>query len=74
MLFRLIPYWSDFIAPSLKEGKNVLVAAHGNSLRSITKHIEKISDEDIFKVEIATGQPIVYEMDKDLNIISKKFL
>ena len=73
-LERTIPYWSDFIAPSLKEGKNVLVAAHGNSLRSITKHIEKISDEDIFKVEIATGQPIVYEMDKDLNIISKKFL
>lgn len=73
-LWRVIPYWADMIAPRLMEGKNVLIAAHGNSLRAITKHIEHISDEDIMGVEIATGQPIVYEMDEKLNIISKELL
>lgn len=73
-LERVMPFWEDHIAPDLIAGKNVIVAAHGNSLRALTKYIEGISDEDIINLEIATGQPIVYEMDKKLNIISKEKL
>ncbi|MDE6375663.1 MAG: phosphoglyceromutase, partial [Ligilactobacillus sp.] len=56
------------------DGKNVIVAAHGNSLRALTKYIENISDEDIMDVEMATGQPVVYELDDNLNIVSKEKL
>ncbi|MDD5957684.1 MAG: 2,3-diphosphoglycerate-dependent phosphoglycerate mutase, partial [Ligilactobacillus ruminis] len=56
-LERVIPFWEDHIAPDLLAGKNVIVAAHGNSLRALTKYIEQISDEDIMNVEMATGQP-----------------
>lgn len=73
-LERVMPFWEDHIAPDLIAGKNVIVAAHGNSLRALTKYIEGISDEDIINLEIATGQPIVYEMDKKLNIVSKERL
>ena len=73
-LERVMPFWEDHIAPDLIAGKNVIVAAHGNSLRALTKYIEGISDEDIINLEIATGQPIVYEMDKKLNIVSKEKL
>lgn len=59
-LERVIPFWEDNIAPDLLDGKNVIVAAHGNSLRALTKYIENISDEDIMDVEMATGQPVVY--------------
>jgi len=55
-------------------GKNVIVAAHGNSLRALTKYIEQISDEDIMNVEMATGQPVVYDLDDKLNIVSKEKL
>ena len=73
-LERVMPFWEDHIAPDLIAGKNVIVAAHGNSLRALTKYIEGISDEDIINLEIATGQPSVYEMDKKLNIVSKEKL
>lgn len=73
-LDRTIPFWTDKIAPALLEGKNVLVAAHGNSLRAITKHIENIPDDDITGLEIATGVPIVYEMDENLKIVTKTIL
>ena len=73
-LERVIPFWEDNIAPDLLDGKNVIVAAHGNSLRALTKYIENISDEDIMDVEMATGQPVVYEMDDNLNIVSKEKL
>ncbi|PKZ23334.1 2,3-diphosphoglycerate-dependent phosphoglycerate mutase [Aerococcus sanguinicola] len=73
-LARTLPYWEDHIAPELKQGKNVLVVAHGNSLRSITKYLENISDEDIPSVEIATGEPIVYDLDEDLNVVNKTIL
>jgi len=55
-------------------GKNVIVAAHGNSLRALTKYIEQISDEDIMNVEMATGQPVVYDLDDKLNIVNKEKL
>ncbi|KRN12447.1 phosphoglyceromutase [Fructilactobacillus fructivorans] len=70
-LERVIPFWQDHIAPKLLDNKNVIVAAHGNSLRALTKYIEGISDEDIMNVEIATGQPIVYDIDSDLNVLDK---
>ncbi|WP_409021802.1 2,3-diphosphoglycerate-dependent phosphoglycerate mutase [Dellaglioa sp. P0083] len=70
-LERVIPFWEDEIAPKLLEGKNVIVAAHGNSLRALTKYIENISDADIMGVEMATGEPVVYDLDDKLNIVSK---
>ena len=73
-LERVIPFWEDNIAPDSLDGKNVIVAAHGNSLRALTKYIENISDEDIMDVEMATGQPVVYELDDNLNIVSKEKL
>ncbi len=73
-LERVIPFWEDNIAPDLLDGKNVIVATHGNSLRALTKYIENISDEDIMDVEMATGQPVVYELDDNLNIVSKEKL
>lgn len=73
-LERALPYYFDEIAPSLLDGKNVLVAAHGNSLRALAKHLEKISDDDIMDLEIPTGQPLVYELDDKLNVVKKYYL
>ncbi|MDG2979289.1 2,3-diphosphoglycerate-dependent phosphoglycerate mutase [Latilactobacillus curvatus] len=73
-LERVIPFWEDEIAPKLIDGQNIIVAAHGNSLRALTKYIENISDEDIMDVEMATGEPVVYELDENLNVVSKKKL
>ena len=71
---RTLPYFKKVIREDLKQGKNVLIAAHGNSLRSIVMEIEKLSSGQILKVEIPTGIPIVYEFDSNLNLISKKVL
>lgn len=73
-LNRTLPFFMDEIGPQLISGKNVLVAAHGNSLRSITKYIENISDDEITSVEIATGEPIVYTLDENLKILKKEIL
>ena len=73
-LKRVLPYYKDYVIDDLKHNKNVLIVAHGNSLRAITKHLEKISDDEIPKVEIPLGLPIVYDLDKKLKIISKKIL
>lgn len=73
-LDRVIPFWEDQIAPAIKEGKTILVAAHGNSLRALAKHLEKISDEDIMALEIPTGQPLVYELNEDLSVIKRYYL
>ncbi len=69
-----MPFWQDEIAPALKDDKTVLVAAHGNSLRALAKHIEGISDEDIMDLEIPTGQPLVYELNDDLTVAKKYYL
>ena len=61
---RVLPFWESTVAPSLKEGKTVLIAAHGNSLRALIKYIENLSDEDITKVEIPTGVPIAYTLSQ----------
>lgn len=63
---RLLPYWQDEISADLLSGKTVLVAAHGNSLRALVKHLDKISDEDIAGLNIPTGIPLVYELDETL--------
>eukprot|EP00967_Tisochrysis_lutea_P140719 scaffold257564_cov28-Tisochrysis_lutea.AAC.2 len=66
---RCLPYWQSDITPALKRGKTVLIAAHGNSIRGILKYLDDISDEDITGLEIPTGIPLVYELDKDLKPI-----
>ena len=69
---RTIPYFEERIVPDLKEGKNVLVSAHGNSLRSIVMHIESISPEEIVSLEIATGTPIFYQYDMESGELTKE--
>ncbi len=71
---RVVPYWDEVIVPEIKAGKKVLIAAHGNSLRGLVKHLDGISDEDIVGVNIPTGMPLVYELDADMNPISKRYL
>ena len=71
---RTIPYFKKHILRELKEGKNILVSAHGNSLRSIIMFVENISKKEIPNVEIPTGIPIVYTFDKKMNLIDKKLL
>ena len=66
VVVRMVPYWYDAIGPDLLEGKVVLVAAHGNSLRALIKHLDQMPDDEIVKLEIPTGVPIVYELDKSL--------
>ena len=73
-LERVLPFWHDQIAPAILSGKRVLVAAHGNSLRALAKHIEGISDADIMGLEIPTGQPLVYRLDDQLNVLEKFYL
>ena len=65
MLERLLPYWDKAIIPAIKTGKTIMIAAHGNSLRAIVKHLDGISDEDIAGVNIPTGIPLVYELDEE---------
>ncbi|MBO0813278.1 MAG: 2,3-bisphosphoglycerate-dependent phosphoglycerate mutase, partial [Microlunatus sp.] len=67
---RALPYWYDQIVPDLQDGKNVLVAAHGNSLRAIVKHLDKISDSDVVGLNIPTGIPLLYELDEDLRPVT----
>ncbi|WP_371151383.1 phosphoglyceromutase [Buchananella felis] len=66
VLERMLPYWENEIVPDLKAGKTVMVAAHGNSLRAIVKHLDGISDDEIAGLNIPTGIPLVYELDEDL--------
>jgi 2,3-bisphosphoglycerate-dependent phosphoglycerate mutase len=71
---RVLPYYEAEIAPALKAGKRVLVAAHGNSLRGIEKYLSNIGDEEIVGLEIPTGQPIVYELSGDLAVERRYYL
>ncbi|HTC22254.1 MAG TPA: 2,3-bisphosphoglycerate-dependent phosphoglycerate mutase [bacterium] len=71
---RTLPYFDDKIVPYLKEGKNVIVAAHGNSLRSIVMHLEHLTKEQVLELNLDTAVPRVYELDKDLKILSSKDL
>ena len=71
---RVLPYWDAAIAPALRAGDRVVVAAHGNSLRALVKHLSGISDDDIANLEIPTGQPIVYELADDLTALNRFYL
>jgi 2,3-bisphosphoglycerate-dependent phosphoglycerate mutase len=71
---RVLPYWDSAIVPELKAGKRVIIAAHGNSLRALVKHLSGISDADIVHEEIPTGKPMVYDLADDLTAKSRKYL
>ena len=71
---RFMPYWFDVIKPDIEQGEKVLIVAHGNSLRALVKYLDQISDEDILKLNIPTGVPLVYELDEDLKPIKSYFL
>ncbi len=73
-LDRVMPFWANTIVPHLKRGETVLIAAHGNSLRALVKHLNKISDKDIIELNIPTGLPRAYELDDDLQVISDRYL
>ena len=73
-LDRVLPYWDAEIAPKLKAGENVLIAAHGNSLRAIVKHLFKVPDSEITEVEIPTGNPLLIDLDGSLNVKSSRYL
>ena len=73
-LDRVQPYWDAEIAPRLKAGEDVLIAAHGNSLRSLVMKFEKLTPEEILKVNIPTGVPLVYTFDRDFNVIDKQYI
>ena len=68
-LDRVLPYWKETIAPIVKSGKNVIIAAHGNSLRALVKYLDNIPEDDIAELNIPTGAPLVYELDDDLKPI-----
>ncbi|MBY8829005.1 2,3-diphosphoglycerate-dependent phosphoglycerate mutase [Hephaestia mangrovi] len=71
---RVLPYWQSRIVPELKAGNRVLISAHGNSLRALVKHLSNIPDDAITGLEIPTGQPIVYDLDDDLNATDRYYL
>jgi 2,3-bisphosphoglycerate-dependent phosphoglycerate mutase len=73
-LGRVLPYWQNEIVPHLNAGQNVLVVAHGNSLRSLVKHLDEVSDEEITELNIPTGIPLVYEFDDNLSVVSRGYL
>lgn len=71
---RTLPYFEAKVLTDLKDGKNVIVAAHGNSLRSIVMHLDKLTKEQVLELNLGTGVPIIYQFDRNLKIISKKLL
>ena len=71
---RVVPYWQQEIAPKVRAGKRVLIAAHGNSLRALVKHLDGISDDEIVKLNIPTAMPLVYELDENLKPLKHYYL
>ena len=71
---RFLPYWHEMIAPTLRSGRRVLIAAHGNSLRALIKYLDDISEQEIIKLNIPTAQPLVYELDAELRPIRHDYL
>jgi len=73
-LNRVLPYWHEAITPTLRQGKKVIISAHGNSLRALVKYLDNISDEDIPKLDMPTGIPLVYELDERLRALTHYYL
>ena len=71
---RVTEYWQSDIAPTIKEGKNVIIVAHGNSLRGLIKYLDNLSNDEVIKLEIDTGRPICYELDDNLNPIRHYYI
>ncbi len=71
---RFLPYWNEEIAPKIREGKRVLISAHGNSLRALVKYLDKVSEEEITGLNIPTGIPLIYELDENLSPIKNYYL
>ena len=71
---RVLPYWESRILPDLRAGKNVLVAAHGNSLRALVMHLDGLSRDEVLKLEIPTGAPLLYEVRPDGSVAAKRYL
>ncbi len=71
---RFIPYWIESIIPQIKSGRKVLIAAHGNSLRALVKHLDNMSEDEIVEYNIPTGIPLVYELDKNLKTVKHYYL
>ena len=71
---RFVPYWENTIAPSIKQGKKVLIAAHGNSLRALVKYLDNIPEDEIVELNIPTGVPLIYELDDNLKSIKSYYL
>jgi 2,3-bisphosphoglycerate-dependent phosphoglycerate mutase len=71
---RFVPYWQDVICPAVASGQNVLVVAHGNSLRALVKYLDDISDEEIPGLNIPTGEPLVYDIDSNMNVRGCRYL
>lgn len=71
---RVVPYWNDEIVPHIKNGKKIIIAASGNSLRALIKHLEKLSAEEIVEINVPTAIPLVYELNDNLEVIKKYYL
>lgn len=71
---RFLPYWSDVIAPTIRNGEKVLISAHGNSLRALVKYLDNVSEDEIVKLNIPTGIPLIYELDNDLKPLQHYYL
>ena len=71
---RFLPHWHEVIAPTVRTGKSVIIAAHGNSLRALVKYLDNVSDQEIVGLNIPTGQPLVYELDRELGPLKHYYL
>lgn len=71
---RFLPFWKDTIVPQIRAGKKVVLVAHGNSLRALVQHLENMTPAQIMELNLPTGIPLVYTLDKDLNVVSKRFV
>lgn len=71
---RFLPYWHEVVAPTIRSGKRVLIAAHGNSLRALVKYLDNIADDAITELNIPTGMPLVYELDDNLKALRSRYL
>ena len=71
---RVLPYWEGSIVPHLQKGDNILISAHGNSLRALVMHLDQLSRDEVLELNIPTGVPLNYELDNELNVHSRKYL
>lgn len=71
---RFLPYWNETLAPAIKSGKRIIIAAHGNTLRALVKYLDNISDDEIVNLNIPTGMPLVYDLDENLKPLGKQYL